>query len=351
MIPLTNTRWYAERILRYEHRRWAAEPNRPVLPFAWGLEHIGGKADENKPRDFLARFAEETLANSDEWFAFETPADFHYELIPNRAAWSGELTFTSAVCSPWEENNRVYGRFFPAATSGAAVILLPQWNATSDAYIDVCRWLNRLGISALRLSLPYHDHRAVPGHPRADYIVGPNIGLTLQANRQAVCDARCSLRWLDSRGYGPLGILGTSLGSCISCVTASHERLIRAAALLHVSTNFGDVVARGLTTKNVWESLAAHVSVEEIRRFWEPISPIPYISKLRHIGQKLLAISGQYDPTFPVDLSDEFLAATRRNGVSCVSLRLPCGHYSLGEAPFKWIVGWRFGKFLQRNLK
>ena len=350
LIPLTNTRWYEERIRRYEHRRWAEEPNRPVLPFAWGLEHIGGQPDEDDPRGFLARFAEKTVASSDEWFACETPSDFRFESTSDGSAWSGELAFTSAVRSSWEENNRVHARFFPAAKSGAAVVVLPQWNAQYSAYVDVCRWLNRLGISALRLSLPYHDHRAVPGHERADYIVGPNIGLTLQANRQAVCDARCSLHWLESRGYGPLGILGTSLGSCISCITVAHEPLIRAAALLHVSTNFGDVVAKGLTTSHVWESLRKRVSEDEIHRFWEPVSPIPYISKLRGTGQKLLAISGQFDPTFPVDLSDQFLAAARENEVSCVSLRLPCGHYSLGEAPFKWIVGWRFGKFLQRNL-
>ena len=348
---LTKTHWYEQKIRRYERRRWAAEPSRPVLPFAWGIEHIGGRADEPDPRQFLHRFVEESLANSDELFAINTPSDFHFESGTNGTAWSGELTFTSSVRSPWDVNSRVHARFFPAAKSGPAVVVLPQWNAQYDAYVDVCRWLNRLGLSALRLSLPYHDRRAVPGHERADFIVGPNIGLTLQANRQAVCDARCSLRWLESRGYGPLGILGTSLGSCISCITTSHEPLIRAAALLHVSTNFGDVVARGLTTSNVWESLRTHVSEEEIHRFWEPISPIPYISKLRGTGQKLLAISGQFDPTFPADLSDQFVAATHRNDVSCVSLRLPCGHYSLGEAPFKWIAGWRFGKFLQQNLK
>ncbi len=342
--------WLEQTIRRYEHRRWAAEPNRPALPFAWGLEHIGGRADEKHAREFLNRFVDETLANSDAWFACETPPDYQLEPATDGAPWSGIVTFTSAVSSPWEENNRVYARFFPANAIGPAVVVLPQWNADYAAHIDICRWLNRLGITALRLSLPYHDHRAIPGHPKADHIVGPNIGLTLQANRQAVCDARCCLRWLTQRGYGPLGILGTSLGSCISCITASHEPLIRAAALLHVSSYFGDVVATGLTTIHVWESLHAKVSQDEIRRFWAPISPIPYLTKLRGTGQKLLAISGRYDPTFQDEFSEDFFSTARASEVSCQSLRLPCGHYSLGEAPFKWIAGWRFGNFLRRNL-
>ena len=343
--------WFEQKIRRYEHSRWAAEPNRRTLPFAWGLEHIGGRADEPDPRTFLHRFVEETLAKSEEWFACETPKDYTLEETADGCPWSGVLNFSSAVHSPWAENNRVQARFFPARASGPAVVVLPQWNADYGAHVDICRWLNRIGITALRLSLPYHDKRVAPGHTKADQIVGPNIGLTLQANRQAVCDARCCLRWLDARGYGPLGILGTSLGSSISCITTSHEPLIRAAALLHVSTYFGDVVANGMTTMHVWESLRAKVSEEEIRLYWAPISPMPYIAKMQGTGQKLLAISGKYDPTFWYEFSQQFFAAVRANGVSCDAVSLPCGHYSLGEAPFKWIVGWRFGRFLRRNLR
>jgi hypothetical protein len=343
--------WFEQQIRRYEHRRWAAEPNRRSLPFAWGLEHIGGSADERDPRGFLRRFVEETVTHSDEWFACETPKDYALSAGGEGAPWNGILEFTSSIRSPWAENNRVHSRYFAARENGPAVVVLPQWNADYSAHVNVCRWLNRLGITALRLSLPYHDRRAVPGHVKAEHIVGPNIGLTLQANRQAVCDARCCLRWLAALGHGPLGILGTSLGSSISCITASHEPLIRAGALLHVSTYFGDVVANGLTTMNVWESLRANVTEEEIRHFWAPISPMPYIAKLAGTNAKLIAFSGRYDPTFWYEFSQGFVSAVRGNGVDCKFVDLPCGHYSLGEAPFKWIVGWRFGKFLQKHLK
>jgi hypothetical protein len=343
--------YFQQKIRRYEHKRWAAEPNRRTLPFAWGLEHIGGHANETDPRAFLRQFVQQTLAASDAWFSCETPTDYALKNSGDGVPWNAELEFTSAIHSPWAENNRVHARLFRVRDDGSAVVVLPQWNADYNAHVDICRWLNRLGMTALRLSGPYHDKRAIPGHPRPDHIVGPNIGLTLQANRQAVCDVRACLRWLATRGYGPLGILGTSLGSCISCITASHEPLIRAAVLLHVSSYFGDVVASGLTTINVWESMRPKVSEEEIREYWSPISPMPYISRLRGTGQKLLAVSGRYDPTFPDEFSEEFFAAVRKNEVDCQTLRLPCGHYSLGEAPFKWIAGWRFGKFLQRALR
>ena len=57
-----------QKIRRYEHMRWAQEPNRRTLPFAWGLEYIGGEANESDPRDFLEQFVEHTIAHSDEWY-------------------------------------------------------------------------------------------------------------------------------------------------------------------------------------------------------------------------------------------------------------------------------------------
>jgi hypothetical protein len=335
-------RAFEQFIRRYEHQRWAAEPNRRVLPFAWGLEHIGGKADEPDPREFLNRWVEETIEGSDAWYFTTPPEDDRLE--------DGVLTFTSAIESPWRENNRVHAQFFPAKTSGPAVVVMAQWNARWEEHGNICRWLNRLGITALRLSLPYHDRRAVPGHPRADHLVGPNIGLTLQANRQAVCDVRRCLRWLEQRGYGKLGVLGTSIGSSLAFITTAHELAIRATAMLHVSTYFGDVVANGLTTSNVWESLRTKVTAEELRRYWMPISPYPYIERLHGTGQQCLAISGRYDPTFWPELSEEFLSAVRGDGMNCEVLRLPCGHYSLGVPPFSWVAGYRFGTFLFQAL-
>src|SRR5580704_517064 len=153
--------WIEQQVLAYEQMRFAQEPNRRVLPFAWGLEHIGGSANERDPRGWLENFARATVARSDEWFA-TTPAD-DYTLTDN------VLTFTSAIASPWPENNRVHAQLFQARPNGPAVVVLAQWNSRWEEQQNVCRWLNQLGITAVKLSLPYHDRRAVPGHPRRLY--------------------------------------------------------------------------------------------------------------------------------------------------------------------------------------
>jgi hypothetical protein len=329
-------------IRRYEHRRWTADDNRRVLPFGWGIEHLGGRADEPDPREFLDRYVEHTLANSDAWFGTTPATDYHLA--------DGVLTFTSQVRSPWPENNLVHARFFPAKKSGPAVVVLPNWNCKWDGQMDLCRWLNRWGITVLKLSLPYHDRRRIPGHERADNLVGPNIGLTMQANRQAVTDTRRALRWLERKGYTRLGLLGTSIGSSIGYITLGHEPALRAGAFLHVSTYFADVVATGMTTSHVWESLRAKSTLDELRRWWSPISPYPYVLKGMGAEKRSLMISAKYDPTFWPEFSEQMFHALKSNGVEHETVMLACGHYSLELPPFSWKAGYRVAEFLFKSL-
>jgi len=333
--------WLEQYIRRYEHRHYARD-QRAMMPFAWGLEHVGGRADEPDPRGWLKDFAERTIARSNEWFPGSPARDYQLS--------GDELTFTSAVASPWPKNNRVHARFFPAAKAGPAVLVMAQWNAKPHEHVGICQWLNTLGITALRLTLPYHDSRQVEGQERAYKLVGPNIGLTIQANRQAVADARACLRWFEQRGYSRLGVLGTSIGSSIGFITLAHDAAVRAGVFLHVSTYFGAVVSTGLTTMQVWEPLRENVSREELIRFWAPISPFPYVHRIRAGTQRALMVSGKYDPTFWPEYSEELFDALKRDNIEVERLLLPCGHYSLALIPFAWIVGARFAAFFLRTL-
>ena len=75
----------------------------------------------------------------------------------------------------------------------------------------------------MKMSLPYHDRRAIPEHPRADHLVGPNIGLTMQANRQAVLDVRRTLRWLEQQGYGRSEFWAQASAPQSAFITMCHE--------------------------------------------------------------------------------------------------------------------------------
>ena len=329
---------------QWERRLAAAATDRVVRPFEWGMEWLHGAADaEGSDGDRLERWAATMLAESDRFYALE-PCD-DYELA------AGVLTFPSAVQTPHAENNTVYARFFPNESAKGrrrAVVVLPQWNADAGGHIGLCQLLNRFGLSALRLTLPYHDNRKPAELRRADYIVSANIGRTMQVCRQAVLDARRAVAWLAQQGYESIGILGTSLGSCLSMLTAAHEPLIKAAALNHISPYFADVVWEGLSTAHVRDGLEGHIELEQLRRIWLPISPLPYLERVRN--KRILLVYARYDLTFPVRLSRMLVDEFRRRNIAHDLHVLPCGHYSTGVTPFKWIDGLTLCRFLNRSL-
>jgi pimeloyl-ACP methyl ester carboxylesterase len=188
-----------------------------------------------------------------------------------------------------------------------------------------------------------------PELTRADYIVSANVGRTLQVCRQAVLDARRAVMWLAGRGYERIGMLGTSLGSCLSMLTAAHEPLVAAAALNHVSPYFADVVWDGLSTSHVRAGLEGHVTLDALRRMWMPISPQPYLERMART--QTLLVYARYDLTFPVTLSRQLVRDFAIRKLPHRVVQLPCGHYSTGISPFKWVDGYVLTRFLRGALR
>ena len=317
----------------WERRLASASTNRVARPFEWGVEWLADQQlPPGDPRRVLQDWGEATIARGGELYAVTPPQD---------AALTGDLlTFTSALQTPHPENNTVRARYFPDPSPRGrkrAVLVMAQWNSDAEGHVGLCRLLNHFGISALRLSLPYHDARMPPELTRADYIVSANVGRTAQVCRQAVLDARRAVAWLNAQDYESIGILGTSLGSCLAMLTTAHEPLIKAAALNHISPYFADVVWDGLSTMHVRETLEGNVTLDELRRMWLPISPLPFLEQVR--GREILLVYALYDLTFPLDLSRRLVTAFQQAAIAHQRLVLPCGHYSSGVAPFKWMEG------------
>ena len=325
---------YIDKQERLLHGR---DNNRTSLPFEWGAEHVGVHANGNA-RAAMEDFVAQALRDSSAFYSCEATRDYRLD---------GEiLRFPSAIETPYPENNTAVGRFF-AAEGELAVVVLPQWNCKWDGQIPLCRVLQRAGVTALRLSLPYH-HQRKPAHlERAEYLVSSNIGRTLTAIRQAVLDARRAADWLLARGYKRIGVLGTSVGSCIGFLTFAHDERFSTGAFIHVSSFFADVVWNGLSTKHVRQSLEESIGVDELRSLWSPISPYPFIGRLHATKRKMLMLSGRYDTTFLPELSQQTYTEMDRCGVACDRIWLPCGHYTMGRFPFNAMVGYRVVQFFR----
>jgi hypothetical protein len=62
-------------------------------------------------------------------------------------------------------------------------------------------------------------------------------------------------------------------------------------------------------------------------------------------------VHATYDLTFLKRYSLDVLENFRRYGVDFESRVLPCGHYTTGETPYKFMDGWFLGSFVYRAFK
>jgi len=367
---------YARWMYRWETRLTSVDNNRVVRPLEWGIEwtrdwpcHNGflrSQTPEQCER-YLREYNLRAVAASDEFYSYKTPSDFRLErrevqvfstrAFPEphlerkvRGAYAEFLRFTSPVRTPFVENNLANARWFPAR-GNSAVVLLPHWNSDALNYNSLCRILNRLGISVLRLSMPYHDIRRPAEIQRADYAVSANIGRTLDAARQGVLDIRCCLDWLQQQGFAPLGIVGTSLGSCYAFLAAAHDPRIEVTAFNHASTYFADVVWHGQSTRHIREGLDPHLDLERLRGLWTAISPMSYFPQFARFSKKSLIVYAKYDLTFLPEFSKQVVKEFVRHKLDHKVVVLPCGHYTTGEAPFKYMDGWHLAWFLGKAFK
>jgi pimeloyl-ACP methyl ester carboxylesterase len=356
----------------WEHRLTSVDNNRVVRPLEWGEEWArewpcrngwSPGAATGDPEKFFLDFNRRIVADSDEFYSYMRPSDYRLERrevqvfstreVPDpeleakvKGTHADFLRFTSPVKTPYAENDLVNARWYPAR-GRRAIVLLPHWNADALAYGSLCRVLNMLGIAVLRMSMPYHDIRMPVETRRADYAVSANIGRTMNALRQGVIDARCCLDWLEEQGYSQLGIVGTSLGSCYAFITAAHDPRIRVAAFNHASTYVADVVWHGQSTRHIRLGMEPGIDLETLRQSWLAVSPMAYFDKFSRWRRKSLIIYAKYDLTFLPELSRDVVAEFQRHELDHKVVVLPCGHYTMGETPYKYMDGWHLASFLR----
>jgi hypothetical protein len=81
---------------------------------------------------------------------------------------------------------------------------------------------------------------------------------------------------------------------------------------------------------------------------WKPISPQWYLDRVRNC--RTLLVYARYDLSFPVDLSRDLTREFSERGLPHEVRVLPCGHYSTGKTPFKYLDGWVLTRFLRKSL-
>jgi hypothetical protein len=358
----------------WEHRLTTRDTNRVVRPFDWGADWTSGwPAMESitaasTPQEVQAAIMESQrriVEASDDFYSYKTPTDFRLEQRPIRVHGTGShsnpeiddrkyhgqagtfLRFTSPVRTQFPENDQANARWFPAKGKRAMVVL-PQWNSDAISHNAFARIFNPMGIAVLRLSMPFHDIRMPSEITRADYACSANVGRTITAARQGIIDIRCCVEWLEQQGYTEFGVLGTSLGSCYAFIASAHDPRIKVNVFNHASTYFGDVVWSGDSTRHIRAAVEQVLDQDGMRDAFLSISPMCFFDKFQRAPKKNLMIYTMYDQTFLPRYSEVIAAEFRKRNLDTKIVCLPCGHYTLGETPFKYMDGWAIGRFVSK---
>ena len=331
---------YGQWIERWERTLTLKDSNRRILPFEWGTDWIGlDPMDGPQALNATLTWAKKAVEDSE---------TFYHTGPPSEVVLKGnELSFPTPTPSPILCNNTAYCRLFSARNSTRAAIVIPQWNALRNSHVTLCKVLQTLGYTTLRLTLPYHEKRLPEGMVRADYMVSPNIGRTLHANRQAVLEVIQSVEWLKNEGFQTVAVVGTSIGSCIGYLAFVHEPRIDVGVFNHVSSYYADVVWTGLSTRYVRWGLEGFVRLDHLRQCWAPLSPWFFVDRLLHSWRPHLMITARHDLSFLPKLSELVFEKYRNLGIQFDHQVLPCGHYTTGVFPFKLLDGYLICRYLR----
>lgn len=353
---------YANWIQRWEQRLNRVDQDRRVTAFDWGAEWlrdtpVNGLPDWTRttaPAEVLPQLRawnQRVIADSGAFFQYPQVGDY-------RLDDHNQLSYSSPVPTAHRENHHVHGRWFPAhpgARAGLprrAVIVVAQWNSDEEGHLGLCRLLSRAGVACLRLSMPYHDRRMPRTLKRAEFTVDPNIGRTIHAARQAVCDIRAGVDWLELQGFESLGIVGTSLGSCYALLASAHDTRLRLNVFNHISEYFGDVVWTGLATTHVRQGIEGTLDQDQLREAWRSISPASYLDRFAATSARApkrnLLLWAKYDPCFLPRYSRNVLDAFERLHLDYEAHALACGHYTIGRVPFKYLDAYWMVRFLRQ---
>lgn len=303
---------------------------KPVQCLHYGLDLLGLSNDTDQPLLSLQEYVNRHQAKSDLFFS--TPAIFDFALNGH------DLTFSSSISTECAENNVVRCRLFEGRNRKRAIIILHHWNGSPSQYYPLARAANRLGMTAVCITLPYHDLRNVLSNKIASPMVSSNLGLTIRSLRQAVVDTKGVISWLHERGYERIGLVGSSIGSCVASLTAAHDSRVKAVVQILAASHFGEAVWTGRATRHIRAALEPTLTLEQVNSVWSIISPISYVGNLRENDVSILILSGKRDTVFLPYLTQRLIGSFREYEVKCKWHALPCGHYTVARLPWKTVA-------------
>lgn len=255
---------------------------------------------------------------------------FTWEMEPKRILASTgvavlHVRFPSPVETETKENNTVHAEYYRPKGAGPfpGVIVLDITAGDQNLSRLFAAHLAGKGIAALFVQMAYYGPRRPAGSDLR--MLSPDVPHTLAAIRQTVLDVRRASAWLENRPEidpKQLGIMGTSLGSFVACLTAESEPRLRKVGILLGGGGLVDAYyddPRGAPLRKLWEALGG--TKERMKEIIAPVDPITYAANLH--DRKLLILAAKRDDIVPPRAAEALWEATGKQKIVWFN----CTHY------------------------
>ncbi|CAN5507680.1 hypothetical protein BH11PLA2_BH11PLA2_08580 [soil metagenome] len=247
---------------------------------------------------------------------FDVTVTKKYDLIHSNVEVY-DVTFPSAVKSPYPENNIVYAELFRPKTAAKTptVIIFDILDGATVVSRGQAMWLAQHNITAMAFTMAYYGPRRPAGTKMR--MIMPDIEHSVTAVQQTVLDARRAIQYLATRpdvDTAHLGVVGTSLGSFIGGLVAASEPKITHATLM---LGGGDLVnafydhPKAKTFRAVNDLLG--FGKGQLHKMIDPVDPITYAEQLK--TKKLMLIAASRDDVVPPIAMKKLWEATDRPSI------------------------------------
>ncbi len=270
----------------------------------WLIQHVlSRKKNQRFERHEFEEFAAAWQGRTaNEFYAATEPAEATKRArdslaalpIPGRSNWQ----CPSPWPSPHPENNHLWAEFHLARPLDQAPIFLVQhgWRSVSvRGYHGLCAKLNRMGVNAAVLHLPYHFSRRARGSFSGELAITSNMARSAYALRQAVREACWLRRLLKQLGAPAVGLWGTSYGAWVSAMSITQEEGFDGALLLEPPVEIEEIFWEVPLFSNLQKELRrmgiTRDSIRDLFRLATPFEHTPRMDPTR-----VLILGSERDP-------------------------------------------------------
>ena len=324
-----------------ERRARRGDKVKTVTDFALGTEYAFPDAIRLLSIAEFCDLADEALADPN---LFDDPSG-SLSGFEREGEW---IKFPSSTPTEVKENNVVWAKVTESDSFDQALVIFHHWNAGSWNE-QIAKYFSRRGVTVVEIALPYHFQRSRPDSSYADYMIGANLGRTIQSMKQGVFDGRKLIRWLKAEGYGEISLLGMSLGSWVAGLIAGHDLAVTKAALFLTAGSLADMVWTGRATRSIRASLEHEIELRDLRKAWGVFDLENYVHQLARPELDLHIVLAKRDKVVLPELSRKFVNGLKAAGGKPDVLELNCGHYSLAMPPHVFLAGLNLRRLLMRS--